>query len=94
MTRDEMIEVMARAMAHLAWCAPDPRTTPMFRERREFDRLASLRSARDALSAFEAAGGAVVPAALLKEYRPTMAEDVMRHWAAELAASQQEKTDG
>jgi len=84
MTRDEMIEVMARAVA-----GPG-----IGYEHEGIYREACTKLAETALSALEAAGGAVVSAALLKEYRPTMAEDVLRHWAVELAASQQEKTDG
>jgi len=82
MSRDEMIEVMARGIVG---------STSYEFDGPYIDACSDL--ARAALSALEAAGGAVVPAALLKEYRPTMAEDVLRHWAAELAASQQEKTD-
>ena len=104
MTRDEMIEVMARGVLVQHWldAGCGQRQAIAKAATQEFldgDVLIGdgwtneLRRQSAALSALETAGGAVVPAALLKEYRPTMAEDTMRHWAAELSASQQEKTD-
>ena len=89
MTRDEMIETMARAIGNTIYRHPGLQTV----DGRLYTEACSAMSL-DLLSAIDKEGLVVVPAALLKEYRPTMAEDVLRHWAAELYAAQQEKTDG
>lgn len=101
MTRDEMIEVMARAIDEDPWDYTLSHSPNQCCSDCNAARSAAIERAVEVLCALEAAGYVVVPTALTEpmreafnaNYWDTVDATLDEVWTAMLSAAQQEKTD-